>query len=120
HGGDEVRERALALAAEAGFATSFVGYRTTDQDTTVGAVGSDDGRVLAKLVESPFYATGGGQVADSGFVECDDGDCRARVDDVLRLGDDQVVALVLERGELKPGERVHAHVDRATRHATEC
>ena len=47
-------------------------------------------RVLVKLVESPFYATGGGQVADSGYVECADGDCRARVEDVLRLGDDQV------------------------------
>jgi alanyl-tRNA synthetase len=76
--------------------------------------------VLAKLVESPFYATGGGQVADSGYVECSDGDCRARVDDVVRLGDDQVVALVPERGELEVGERIHAHVDRATRHATEC
>ena len=85
-----------------------------------GPLRSDDGRVLVKLVESPFYATGGGQVADSGFVECADGDCLARVDDVLRLGDDQVVALVPERGELKPGERVHAHVDRGTRHATEC
>src|SRR5206468_5061766 len=71
-------------------------------------------------VESPFYATGGGQVADAGYVECAEGDCRARVEDVLRLGDDQVVALVPERGELKPGERVRAHVDRRTRHATEC
>ena len=50
--------------------------------------------MLAKLVESPFYATGGGQVADRGVVECEDGDCRARVVDVVRLGDDQ--ALVLE------------------------
>ena len=81
---------------------------------------ADDGRVLAKLVESPFYATGGGQVADSGYVECFEGDCLARVDDVLRLGDDQVIALVPERGELRPGERVRAHVDRAARHATEC
>ena len=38
----------------------------------------------------------------------------------LRLGDDQVVALVPERGELKPGERVHARVDHPARHATEC
>jgi alanyl-tRNA synthetase len=30
------------------------------------------------------------------------------------------VALVLEHGELKSGERVRAHVDRAARHATEC
>ena len=32
-----------------------------------------------KLVESPFYATGGGQVADHGVVECEHGDCAARV-----------------------------------------
>jgi alanyl-tRNA synthetase len=81
---------------------------------------ADDGRVLVKLTESPFYATGGGQIADEGYVECYDGDCRARVEDVLRLGDDQVVAVIPEQGELKPGERVRAHVDRAKRHATEC
>ncbi len=119
-GHEALRERAVAFAGAAGFATDFVGYETTDRETTVGALESDDGRVLVKLVESPFYATGGGQVADSGYVECEDGDCLARVDDVLRLGDDQVVALVSERGTLEPGERVHAHVDRATRHATEC
>ncbi len=38
----------------------------------------------------------------------------------VRLGDDQVLTLVPERGELEPGERVHAVVDRRTRHATEC
>ena len=73
-----------------------------------------------KLVESPFYATGGGQVADAGIVECAEGDCSARVEDVLRLGEDQVLAVVPERGELRSGERVHARVDRAARHATEC
>jgi alanyl-tRNA synthetase len=117
---DAVRERALALAGEAGFETDFVGYQTTETDTSIGAAAADDGRVLVKLVESPFYATGGGQVADSGYVECFDGDCRARVDDVLRLGADQVVALIPERGSIEPGERVRATVDRATRHATEC
>jgi alanyl-tRNA synthetase len=117
---EALRERAVAFAGEAGFATDFVGYQTTDQETTVGAVTPDNGRVLVKLVESPFYATGGGQVADSGYVECVDGDCRAVVEDVLRLGDDQVVALKPERGALEPGERVYAHVDRRARHATEC
>jgi alanyl-tRNA synthetase len=119
-GGDELRERALALAGDAGFETDFVGYETTESDTSIGAASAENGRVLVKLVESPFYATGGGQVADSGHVECFDGDCRARVDDVLRLGSDQVVALVPERGAIEPGERVRAIVDRATRHATEC
>jgi alanyl-tRNA synthetase len=116
----EERERAAEFAGEAGFATEFVGYETTDADTTIGAVTADDGRVLVKLVESPFYATGGGQVADSGYVECFDGDCLARVEDVVRLGADQVLALMPERGTVSVGERVRAHVDRAARHATEC
>jgi alanyl-tRNA synthetase len=117
---EQVRERALALIGDAGFRTEFVGYETTDQDTTIGAVSAENGRLLAKLVESPFYATGGGQIADAGYLECFEGECRARVEDVLRIGDDQVLALVPERGEIEPGERVRAHVDRATRHATEC
>ncbi len=117
---EEVRERAVALAQEAGFATDFVGYETTDRETTIGAAATEDGKVLIKLVESPFYATGGGQVADSGYIECLHGDCRARVEDVLRVGDDQVVAVVPEQGTIEPGERVRAHVDRAARHATEC
>jgi alanyl-tRNA synthetase len=121
---EQLRDRARALAKRAGFQTDFVGYGTTEQDTTVALVDSEveptGGRVLAKLVESPFYATGGGQVADSGYVACADGDCLARVDDVLRIGEDQVVALVPERGQLEGGVRVHARVDRAARHATEC
>jgi alanyl-tRNA synthetase len=124
HEAEQLRERALVLSTQAGFQTDFVGYQTTEQETTVAALQPEselsNGRVLAKLVESPFYATGGGQVADSGYLECADGDCLARVEDVLRLGDDQVVALVPERGALQPGERVRARVDRVARHATEC
>ena len=119
-GGEDVRVRAEALNRHTGFATDFVGYETTDAETTIGAAESENGHVLVKLVESPFYATGGGQVADSGYVECLEGDCRARVEDVLRIGNDQVLAVVPERGTIQPGERVRAHVDRAARHATEC
>ena len=116
--GDGVRERAAAMSGDAGFATEFVGYETTDAETTIGAAAGDDGTLLVKLLESPFYATGGGQVADSGVLECVGGGCRARVTDVIRLGTDQVVALVPEHGTFEPGERVLAHVDPATRHAT--
>jgi alanyl-tRNA synthetase len=117
-----LREQAAALSTTAGFRTDFKGYESTSVETTVGAIEpqTDDGRILVKLLESPFYATGGGQVADAGYIECEDGDCLARVEDVLRLGDDQVVAVVPERGTLKNGERVHARVDRAARHATAC
>ncbi len=117
---DSTRGAAERLVAGAGFATDFTGYAATEQETTVGALGEDGGRVLAKLVESPFYAAGGGQVSDSGWVECASGDCRAQVSEVFRVGDDQVVVLEPERGELRAGEAVHARVDRAARHATEC
>jgi alanyl-tRNA synthetase len=74
--------------------------------------------VLAKLVESPFYATGGGQVHDDGVVQCEDGGCSARVLDVVRIGDDQALVLEPIEGELHEGERVIARVDPA-RHLTE-
>jgi alanyl-tRNA synthetase len=120
----EARTQASAFSGESGFATRFTGYETEEQQTTVGALRSlsanGAGQLLVKLAESPFYAAGGGQVADVGTIECADGDCRARVEDVFRLGEDQALAVVLEQGELKPGEPVLARVDRRARHATEC
>jgi alanyl-tRNA synthetase len=113
-----VREQARALSRAAGFETDFTGYETLEQHTTVGALQADGDRVLVKLAASPFYATGGGQVADSGTIECERGDCASRVVDVVRVGDDQAVVVELHRGELEPGERVVARVDRAARTAT--
>ena len=120
--GVDPRAAAREFAAETDFTTNFTGYQTLDQATTVGALAADgDGApVLVKLADSPFYAAGGGQVSDGGVIECADGDCRARVTEVVRLGDDQAVLAVLEAGQLHPGERVVARVDRAARHATEC
>jgi alanyl-tRNA synthetase len=134
--------RALAgtFAGESGQATRFTGYERGEQQTTVTAVRPIDsngngkgngegpangsaapgGRYLVKLSESPFYAAGGGQVSDGGTLECEQGDCRARVEEVFRLGDDQALTVVLEEGELHPGEQVLARVDRVARHATEC
>jgi alanyl-tRNA synthetase len=119
---DALRARAQELAAGSGLASEFTGYETTEQATSVAALEREDGRVLVKLRESPFYAAGGGQVSDAGYVECEHGDCRARVEDVLRLagGEDQVLVLAPEVGELKPGEAVRAVVDHQARHATQC
>jgi alanyl-tRNA synthetase len=101
--------------------SEFVGYERLEAHTTVSAVAREDGRVVVKLPESPFYAAGGGQISDVGVVECEHGDCRARVVDVVRLagGDDQAVVVEVDEGELEPGERVVARVDPAFRHATE-
>jgi alanyl-tRNA synthetase len=111
----DLRERARDLARASGTQTDFTGYETLEQHTTVASV--DGG--LVKLAESPFYATGGGQIADVGTIECEGGDCATRVVDVVRIGDDQAVVVEVQRGELHPGERVVARVDRAARNATQ-
>jgi alanyl-tRNA synthetase len=118
--GGDLRAQALDFAGHAGAPTRFTGYESVEQQTTVEALRQRDGQMLVKLADSPFYAAGGGQISDTGVIECADGDCRAVVTDVLRLGDDQAVVAVVEQGTLEPGERVVARVDRRTRHATEC
>ncbi|HEV2771034.1 MAG TPA: alanine--tRNA ligase, partial [Solirubrobacteraceae bacterium] len=128
---DEQRARARAAGGRAqaeavadvdleGPPSEFTGYEVLEQRSTVTAVGDENGRVVAKLAESPFYAAGGGQVSDAGELACEGGDCRARVVDVLRLGDDQAVVLEVLDGELQPGKRVIARVDASARHATAC
>ena len=114
-----LREQALELVRQSDFETEFVGYQTTEQHTAVGEIAEVAGQLLVRLVESPFYATGGGQVSDSGEIACEGGDCRAVVTDVLRLGNDQALVVDVQQGELKDGERVTATVDRAARHATQ-
>jgi alanyl-tRNA synthetase len=112
-GADVVRE----IAPDA---SEFTGYEHLEQHTTVTGLLERDGRTFVKLAESPFYAAGGGQISDSGAIECEDGDCRVVVADVVRAGDDQAVVVEPVAGELHVGERVVARVDRVARHATAC
>jgi alanyl-tRNA synthetase len=101
-------------------ASTFVGYETLRAETAVAAARtldrSENGAVLVKLEESPFYPEGGGQVADSGIVRWEGGE--APIADVYRVADDQ--ALRVDRGAegIEPGVPVEAVVDHATRHAT--
>lgn len=118
--GSDMREHARELAAEAGSSTRFTGYETERQHATVIAVSGQDGKLLMKLDESPFYATGGGQVSDGGVIACEDGGCEALVERVLRLGDDQVIEVSMRKGTLAQGAHVLAKVDHLARHATEC
>jgi alanyl-tRNA synthetase len=116
--GDQGHERVIEFARSAGFETRFVGYEALESDTTVGALEQVNGKVLAKLPESPFYPEGGGQVSDTGVIETPS--AIANVLDVYRLGDDQALALELQSGELQPGEAAKAVVDRDVRLATMC
>jgi len=114
--GDAAREAASSFARAAGFTTNFVGYESTEADTVVRALQREDGRMLAKLEDSPFYPEGGGQVSDAGSIETATG--KARVAEVVRLGSDQALSLEPLEGELVEGERAHAVVERDARLAT--
>jgi alanyl-tRNA synthetase len=114
HGSEDRHEKVLAFAAEAP-PTRFVGYETLRATTGLAAVAADDGRALVKLEDSPFYAEGGGQVADSGVLRWDG--VEARVLDVYRVGDDQALE-VEAAGGVEAGVAVEALVDHETRHAT--
>jgi alanyl-tRNA synthetase len=115
HGSEDRHERVIAFAAEAP-PTRFVGYETLRATTGLAAVASDDGRALVKLEESPFYAEGGGQVADSGLLRWEGGE--ARVVDVYRVGEDQALEVEAKNGPVGSGVAVEALVDHEARHAT--
>ena len=114
------------LSVEGDFEALMEEQRTTvvavRPDAVAGANGADapaQPRRLVKLAESPFYLAGGGQISDVGVIECDDGDCRAVVEDVVPVGQDRILKVVVEHGELREGEPVRARVDHLTRHKTE-
>ncbi len=115
HGSEDRHERVISFATSAP-PTRFVGYETLRATTGLAAVEAEDGRALVKLEESPFYAEGGGQVADSGVLLWSGGE--ARVLDVYRVGEDQALEVEPSSGPVEAGEAVEAVVDREMRYAT--
>jgi alanyl-tRNA synthetase len=99
--------------------TTFVGYERLEVYTMVRAVRPlSDGRVALKLEESPFYAEGGGQVADAGWIHTDSG--KLDVVDVVRFENDQVIVGQLTEGSVAQGERCKAMVNAVRRHQAAC
>jgi alanyl-tRNA synthetase len=133
---EEQRERARAAQKEGAFAggpgeledfqratadlpVAFVGYERLEAHTVIRALRSlADGRVAVKLAESPFYAEGGGQVADSGWIHTESG--KLEVDEIVRFENDQVVVARLSEGAVAEGERAKAMVNAVRRHQTAC
>ncbi len=75
-------------------ATEFVGYSKTDVLTAViDAAPLQGTRQFVKLEQSPFYAAGGGQVSDRGYLVVDGESARLEVVDVIKFGDDQVLVV---------------------------
>ena len=100
---------AESVRAIEGARTEFVGYEKTDVLTAIAALEpEEDGRFRAKLHESPFYAEGGGQVSDVGFIEHLETGARAELVGAVRAGDDQT--LLFEGEGFVAGDRVRAVV----------
>jgi alanyl-tRNA synthetase len=100
--------------------STFVGYGQLEVDTTIEHVAPDGDRLRLVLRDNPFYATGGGQVADTGVIDGEG--FGLAVFDVERHGEVFVpVAEVVEgdADKIVVGAKVRATVDEAQRRDTE-
>ena len=106
-GGQEVRSR-------------FVGYERERVETRIVAFEDSPetpGEVSVVLAENPFYATGGGQVADEGWVTSEGG--QLEVFDVVPAGGYQVLRARVERDGFAVGDAVTASINRVRRQQIE-
>ncbi|MDP1721191.1 MAG: alanine--tRNA ligase [Candidatus Nanopelagicaceae bacterium] len=106
--------------------TDFVGYTHVETESKVAAILMDgiavnsakvDDDVEIVLSRTPFYAEGGGQLADGGFIILDDG-TRVEIDDVQT----PVPGLSVHRGRvivgsIEVGVNALAHIDLERRQA---
>nr|MDQ3737135.1 alanine--tRNA ligase [Actinomycetota bacterium] len=113
-------ERLVTAFRDRYFKSRFVGYEREQVETVVVAAekaSEADGELDLVLAENPFYATGGGQVADQGWILSEDG--QLEVFDVVPAGDYQVIRARKERGAVEIGDRVTASINRVRRQQVE-
>lgn len=113
-------ERVVAAFRDEGIKSRFVGYDREQVETRIVAVGpvpEEEGELYVVLAENPFYATGGGQVADEGWITSDRG--QLEVLDSIPAGDYQVLRVRVERGDFEIGDSVTASISRVRRQQIE-
>lgn len=105
--------------------TEFTGYDSLKESTTVLSIIKDgaevsktDGECDIVLARSPFYAEGGGQAGDCGYIKTDT--AVFKVTKTSKYGEGMITMHgVAELGAIIKGENVTAEVERAARKATE-
>ncbi len=113
-------ERVVAAFRDRKIRSRFVGYEREQVETTVVAVElvpDAEGQMFVVLAENPFYATGGGQVADEGWITSSRG--QLAVFDSIPAGDYQVLRATIERDGFEAGDAVTASINRVRRQQIE-
>ena len=119
-GAAQGHERVVAAFRDEDIRSRFVGYEREQVDTrvlAVEAVPGSEGEVYIVLAENPFYATGGGQVSDEGWISSDSG--QAEVLESIPAGDYQVLRARFEHGSLSAGDSATASINRVRRQQVE-
>jgi len=113
-------ERVVAAFRDQEIRSRFVGYEHEQVETRIVAlepVPDAEGEVYVVLAENPFYATGGGQVADGGWITSEDG--QLEVFDAIPAGDYQVLRARVERDSFQVGDAITASINRVRRQQIE-
>jgi alanyl-tRNA synthetase len=113
-------ERVVAAFGDREIKSRFVGYEREQVETRILAlepVPDATGELYVVLEENPFYATGGGQVADVGWITSERG--QLEVIDSIPAGDYQVLRARVERGDFEAGGAVTASINRVRRQQIE-
>jgi len=113
-------DRVVAAFGDQELKSRFVGYEREQVETRIIAVEpvlDAVGQLYVVLEENPFYAAGGGQVADEGWITSDRG--QLEVFDAIPAGDYQVLRARVERGNFVAGDSVTASINRVRRQQIE-
>jgi alanyl-tRNA synthetase len=113
-------ERLVAAFRDRELKSRFVGYEREQVETTILAIEEAPGaggELYVVLAENPFYAAGGGQVADEGWISSETG--QLEVFDVVPAGEYQVIRARAERGTVEAGDQVTASINRVRRQQVE-
>src|ERR687898_649617 len=113
-------ERVVAAFRDQEIRSRFVGYEREQVETRIVAlepVPDAEGELYVVLEENPFYSTGGGQIADVGWITSDRG--QLEVADSVPAGDYQVLRAKIERGNFEVGDAVTASINRVRRQQIE-